>query len=231
MRLICAGLLAASLCLGQEFEVVSIKPNNSGSGSSRSSSNQTMLRGTNLSLQNLIVTAYGIRSYQLYEAISFQSRSRKIGNCCTTTRKRYGPDWLESQRFDVVAKFSEPLPKDRELARAAYQTMLQKMLAERFKIAVHHDQKTMGVFALEVGKGGIKCKEVPPGQSKSNSHNTHYTGEAVTMDVFATFLSGQMDMPVIDMTGLKASYDSVPRRSTGSPNSGARQSQARLLNR
>ena len=82
MRLICTCILAASLCLAQEFEVVSIKPNTSMSGSSRSNSDQVMLRGSNLSLKSLILTAYGIRTYQLE-----------------------GPDWLESQRFDIREVF------------------------------------------------------------------------------------------------------------------------------
>jgi uncharacterized protein (TIGR03435 family) len=184
MRLIFTCIFGVSLCLGQEFEVVSIKPNTSMSGSSRSSSDQVMLRGTNLSLRSLILTAYGIRTYQLE-----------------------GPDWLESQRFDITGKFSEVLPKDREKANAAYQSMMQKMLADRFKVTVHRDRKPMAVYGLLVEKGGIKFKEVPAGHSSSNSHNTHYTGSGVSMEVFAAFLSGQMDLPAINMTGLAGSYD------------------------
>ena len=184
MQLIWTFVLAVSLCLGQEFEVASIKRNNSMSGSSHSNSDQGMLRGTNLSLKYLILDAYGIRPYQLE-----------------------GPDWLESVRFDIAAKFSEPLPKDREKSKAIYQSMMQKMLVERFKLNVHHDQKTLGVYALVVNKGGIKFKEVPSGRSSSNNHNTHYTGSAVSMETFAAFLSGQMDLPVINMTDLTGYYD------------------------
>jgi uncharacterized protein (TIGR03435 family) len=70
MRLIWTCVLAVPLCLGQEFEVASIKPNNSMSGSSRSSSDKVMLRGTNLSLKSLILMGYGIRPYQLEGPVS-----------------------------------------------------------------------------------------------------------------------------------------------------------------
>jgi uncharacterized protein (TIGR03435 family) len=85
--------------------------------------------------------------------------------------------------------------------------MMQKMLADRFKLAVHRDQKSMAVYGLVVGKGGIKFKEVPPGHSSSNSNNTHYVGTSISMDTLATFLSGQMELPVLDLTGLKGTYD------------------------
>src|SRR5690349_190117 len=94
--------IVAAACLGQEFEVVSIKPNRSMSGDSQSNTSQGTLRGTNLSLKNLILRGYGIRSYQLE-----------------------GPDWLDSERFDIVAKFPE-MPKEAEKYAAAYQTMMQK---------------------------------------------------------------------------------------------------------
>jgi uncharacterized protein (TIGR03435 family) len=176
--------VVVTACLGQEFEVVSIKPNKTMSGSSQSTTNQGMLRGTNLSLKSLIMRGYGIRSYQLE-----------------------GPDWLDSEHFDISAKFPADFPKEREKSATAYQAMMQKMLADRFKLAVHRDQKSMAVYGLVVGKGGIKFKEVPPGHSSSNSNNTHYVGTSISMDTFATFLSGQMELPVLDATGLKGTYD------------------------
>jgi uncharacterized protein (TIGR03435 family) len=118
-----------------------------------------------------------------------------------------GPDWLDSERFDISAKFPADFPKEREQYSAAYQAMMQKMLADRFKLAVHRDRKSLPVYGLVAGKGGIKFKEVPAGQSGSDSNNTHYKGTSITMDGFAKFLSGQMELPVIDMTGLKGTYD------------------------
>ena len=174
----------AAACFGQEFEVVSIKPNKTMSGSSSSHTNQGTLQGTNLSLKSLIVRAYGIRNYQLE-----------------------GPDWLESERFDISAKFPADFPKDKEKYGPAFQSMMQKMLAERFKLAVHRDQKSMAVYGLVVGKNGIKFKEVPPGPASSHSNNTHFEGTSLSMSSFAASLSQEMDLPVLDMTGLKGTYD------------------------
>src|ERR1044071_8041171 len=182
---VCLALSALAFsALGQEFEVVSVKPNKSGNTGSRSHSDRGLLTSTNLSIRNLITMAYGIRDYQLE-----------------------GPDWLDTERFDVNARFPEDLPKDREKFAAALRSMMQKMLAERFKLALHRDQKMFAVYGLTVAKKGIKFKEVPGGNSNSSSRNNHYEGSGVTMAGFAGFLSREADLPVIDMTGLQGAYE------------------------
>jgi uncharacterized protein (TIGR03435 family) len=129
--------------------------------------------------------AYGLRDYQLE-----------------------GPEWLRTQNFDVVAKFPEALPKDREKYNTALHAMMQRMLADRFKLTFHRDQKILPVYALMVGKSGLKFKEVPDGDSHSqNTDDHHYEGKCVSMEAFATTLSQQMDLPVLNMTGLKKFYD------------------------
>jgi uncharacterized protein (TIGR03435 family) len=181
------GLMAAFACvaLGQEFEVVSVTPNQSGSNSSQSRSDRGRLTATNLSLRSMILTAYGMKDYQVE-----------------------GPDWLNSERFDLAAKFPGALPLDPEKYDAALGSMMQKMLAERFKLAAHREQKTFSVYELTVGKNGIKFKEVPDGRNQnSNADNNHYTGTSVTMSTFAEFLERRMDLPVLDRTGLKGFYD------------------------
>jgi uncharacterized protein (TIGR03435 family) len=186
MRPIFLPLLMAALAsatLAQEFEVVSVKPNKSNSNGSHSHSDQGSLTGENLTLRSMILTAYQIKDYQL-EA----------------------PDWLNSERFDLAAKFPEGLPRNREKYSAALAAMMQKMLADRFKLAVHRDQKTFEVYGLVVGKKGIKMKEVPANGTNSNSHDTQYVTTCITMDRFAEFLARRMDLPVVDMTGLTASY-------------------------
>ena len=64
-----------------------------------------------VSLKNLIERAYSIKSYQVF-----------------------GPDWLESERFDVTAKLPEGA------TQADVPKMLQALLAERFKLTVHHER-------------------------------------------------------------------------------------------
>src|SRR6185295_11420797 len=89
-----------------------------------------------------------------------------------------------------------------------FRVMMQKMMRDRFKLEIHRDQKTLPVYALVMGKNGIKFKEVPDGEShNSRSSNNHYEGTCVNMVGFASFLAGRMDLPVLDMTGLKGWYD------------------------
>src|SRR5262249_37900154 len=61
--------------------------------------------------------------------------------------------WLDSERFDVVAKIPENTPKDQ------IPLMMQALLAERFKLQVHHEKKDLPAYALLVGKNGPKMKE------------------------------------------------------------------------
>jgi uncharacterized protein (TIGR03435 family) len=57
-----------------------------------------------------------------------------------------GPSWLEMDRFDVIAK--TPAGANQETVKP----MLQSLLADRFKLAVHKDTKPLPTYALVVGK-------------------------------------------------------------------------------
>src|SRR5215472_6449089 len=63
-----------------------------------------------------------------------------------------GPRWLDSERYDVVAKASEKAPPD------DIRLMMRTMLAERFKLKVHTEQKVMAAYALLAGKTGPKLQ-------------------------------------------------------------------------
>jgi uncharacterized protein (TIGR03435 family) len=67
-----------------------------------------------------------------------------------------GPDWIATQRFDIVAKLPEGATKDQT------NEMLQSLLEERFKMTLHRETKEHPVFALVVAKDGPKLKESPP---------------------------------------------------------------------
>lgn len=88
-----------------------------------------------VSLTEMICKAYNVKSYQVS-----------------------GPDWMGGmggQRFDVLAKMPEGATKDQ------VPEMLQALLAERFKLAIHRESKEHPIYALVVGKNGLKMKEVP----------------------------------------------------------------------
>jgi uncharacterized protein (TIGR03435 family) len=69
-----------------------------------------------------------------------------------------GPDWLgpTGQRFDIIAKMPVGTTKD------DVPQMLQALLADRFKLTFHRTDKETQVYALEIGKNGLKMKEAAP---------------------------------------------------------------------
>ena len=85
------------------------------------------------SIKQLIMRAYGLPSYQVS-----------------------GPDWMDSLRFDVAAKFPEGAAEDQ------LPGMLQWLLVERFGLVAHGATKDLPAFALVVGKDGPKMKPAAP---------------------------------------------------------------------
>jgi uncharacterized protein (TIGR03435 family) len=64
-----------------------------------------------------------------------------------------GPDWMEKQLFEIHAKLPEGTYKDQ------IPEMLQTLLAERFNLKFHRETRELPVYALIVGKNGLKIKE------------------------------------------------------------------------
>ena len=122
------------------FEVASIKPAAPmapgrmmiGSRGGPGTPDPGHLTMTNVSLKNLLVNAYGVKGFQVT-----------------------GPNWLDTERFDIVAKVPEGATKDQ------VKIMMQNLLKERFKLEVHHETKESSMYALVVGKNGPKMKESP----------------------------------------------------------------------
>jgi uncharacterized protein (TIGR03435 family) len=67
-----------------------------------------------------------------------------------------GPDWMQGQRIDIQAKLPAGATEDQVPA------MLQALLAGRFKLAIHREQKDQSGYALVVAKGGAKVKPAAP---------------------------------------------------------------------
>jgi len=127
-----------------------------------------------------------------------------------------GPAWLETARFDVIAK------APRTTSPETIKLMLQALLADRFKLVVHADSKPVQAFVLTVGKGKPKLKDsessgktgCEPQEQKPTPGVIQYimvSCHNVTMDAFAEilhdFAGGYLTSPVVDSTGLKGSYD------------------------
>jgi uncharacterized protein (TIGR03435 family) len=123
--------------------------------------------------------------------------------------KRYqisGPDWITQTRYRIAARTAE---------RAAVKDirgMLQALLAERFKLAVHRENRDLAVYALVVAKGGPKLKE-SQGDGESATTNAKRLGTGgssvrTSMAQLADLLDGGIGPePIVDGTGLKGRYD------------------------
>jgi uncharacterized protein (TIGR03435 family) len=160
------------------FEVTSVKPNKSGNGSSRFNFRHGRLTATNVSLKSCIYFAYRIKDYQIS-----------------------GPDWLNSERYDIAAKAASGVPDEQLMP------MLQTLLRDRFKLRLHRQTKERPVYALVVGKGGSKLHEVEAGPGKDNAGRGHLSAQKISMPRLAEILSRHMDRPVLDMTGVKGVFD------------------------
>lgn len=177
-------VLIAGSTWAQEFEAVSIKPNKTGVDGFHSRTDGALYTGTNIPLTMFVQNAYQVKRYQIE-----------------------GPDWLNTERFDITARIPKDLPTQREERLAALASMNRKMLEDRFEFAAHKEQKMFPVYGLTVTKSGVKFKAGQGSGSRSDGSGPHYEGVNVTMSRLAEFLSTRVDLPVIDMTGLAGAYD------------------------
>jgi uncharacterized protein (TIGR03435 family) len=174
-------LAAAGLAFAQErpeFEAASIKlSTESGMGMSMRGG-PGQLEWKNTSLWYFVQTAFGVHDY----AYS-------------------GPAWLDSALFDVIAR----IPANDRVEH--YPEMLQTMLAERFKLAVHRETKEMPGLALVLDKKGLRIKPVEPGGTITSTGPNMVRIEKGTMAQFAANLSTALNRPVKDMTGVAGVFD------------------------
>ncbi len=126
-----------------------------------------------------------------------------------------GPSWLERNRFDIAAKAPQTT------SPANVKLMLQTLLADRFKLALHQDNRPMTGFVLTLGKEKHKLKEAngpgagcqgsPPPQPPPPVPINRGTCRGVTMDEFAALLrnigNGYINSPVVNQTGLQGYWD------------------------
>lgn len=111
-----------------------------------------------------------------------------------------GPDWISSERYDIMAKAGEPAPVERLRA------MLQTLLADRLQMKVHRQTKEMEGLVITVGKNGHKLKEAKePGDIEMAKMGAASHGGTVS-DLLA-ILTRESRMPVIDQTGITGHYD------------------------
>jgi uncharacterized protein (TIGR03435 family) len=117
------------------------------------------------------------------------------------------PDWCVrgGDVYDIEAKTANDSPTVDQVRQ-----MMQALLTERFELKLHRESRDLPVYELVVGKGGSKLKEsVPderPAQRGADGRMVMPKTMTSTVPMLVTLLSNLTDRPIIDKTGLGATY-------------------------
>jgi uncharacterized protein (TIGR03435 family) len=119
-----------------------------------------------------------------------------------------GPDWLDTDRYDLQAKADHAYSID------DLHMMFQNLLADRFNLKFHKETREGPVYALMVDKSGSKMKINESDQDfkipMTPGTDAVFVGRRVPMQYLCWFLGQQLqteERPVIDRTGLEKNYD------------------------
>jgi len=169
------------------FEVASIKP----SPTDRGPGKLFTVRGrqvisVNTTVNDLMMFAYGVHPRQI----------------------NAGPAWAESERYDITAQPEAAGQPNQDQMRA----MFQKLLADRFKLTFHRENKELPVYAIVVGSTAHKMTKNDSNPNGLPSLLLRGLGllpaTNATMGDFAGVLQAAiLDRPVVDKTGLQGRYD------------------------
>ncbi len=200
---------AAATTPAPAFEVVSIKPDRAGNGRTMISMHPNgRFTAENISLKFLLQEAYRVKDSQIIGA----------------------QGWMATDHYDIEAKPEDALVESQKGISPEHQheqmmQMLQAMLADRFKLALHHETKELPIYALMVAKGGHKLHEAAPSKDDEEipgpmrpdgpqpRHSIRMNGRgdlsisAESLDMFAEMLSRQTGRLVVNKTGLTGNYD------------------------
>jgi uncharacterized protein (TIGR03435 family) len=137
---------------------------------------------TGAPLSALMQEAYGIKGFQISG----------------------GPSWVNSERYDVVAKPNAGA----NLSQERLKPMIQALLAERFQLKIHRETKDLTIYSLMAGKDGPKLHASTgasgPGLSMGRGQ---LSGHKVSMTMLASILELQLDRNVRDNTGIQGDFD------------------------
>ena len=189
-----------------EFEVASVKP----SKSARLSEGMTSQPGGRLTATSVPVFMIIAAAYQV---------------AVHSPRLSGGPDWIRLEGFDIAATaensvITSDLPKAVQDARM--RSMLQSLLADRFKLVIRRETKEIPVYALVASKNGAKlqkanveessCSQFPrigvaPCHRLGGGQARGINGQAVSLADLVTYVENWTDRPVIDKTGIDGLFD------------------------
>jgi uncharacterized protein (TIGR03435 family) len=184
-------LCTATAAFGQSaeipsFDVASVKVSQPAAGGERvRRDNIQVSPGTvtlrNVNLKTCIRWAYHVTEYQVS-----------------------GPAWLDSERYEIAGKAAGPAAEEQ------LRLMMQALLQERFKLALHRQIKDFQVYVLVPGKNGPKVHEsTTEGETSIETNQRQMSVSVLRAPVLQLIelLSNVLRAPVIDQTGLKGRYD------------------------
>src|SRR5580704_6885953 len=129
------------------FDVISVKP---------AKDAMTRMQFTPDGLRGMGVTV----RFLLYEGSGGINNEQVIGE----------PTWSNTDGFDIEAKVAPAdVPTLGKMTFEQRRTMFQSILADRFKLVVHHETRELPVYVLTVAKGGTKLKDSAPDDPASTT--------------------------------------------------------------
>lgn len=171
------------------FDVAAIKPADPSSkrfGMGFSANGRTMTVD-GLNLEQMIRMAYGVTPDRM-------SVSPLLTNA----------GWIHSDPYDINAKSEAATPAGKD----EQNRMFQQLLADRFGVKVHLEQKEVLVYSLVVGKNGPKLSPGGPVSPYiSRPAPGKFVGTNASMGSLAGALGGQLGRPSVDDTGLQGGFD------------------------
>jgi bla regulator protein blaR1 len=197
------------------YATVSITPNKSGSDRVTLMFGPDGFISNNASLQQVIRAAYGVEDDRISGA----------------------PAWLESEKYDVEAKeygsgTDDPRKLSLDQRISDQKSMLQALLADRLKLALHRETRDLTVYALVIAKTGPKLQRSNPGDSYANGYRgpdgvsrpggIHFEGQeliaqGVPVGPMLFHLSRQLHRTILDETALSGTYDFTLKLPDGVP--------------
>jgi uncharacterized protein (TIGR03435 family) len=167
-------------------------------------------KATHATLPQIIRMAYGVLDFQVTG----------------------GPDWLNQQKYDVNVKFLNgmedtkfwSLPQDEQTSRMDQRRLeLQALLADRFRLVVHHETRQLPIYSLTIAANGPKLQKASPGDAYASGIKRRdgvpmgaglwvpqdgvLLGQGVSSAMLAAHLSRQLGQVIVDSTGLSGKYD------------------------
>jgi uncharacterized protein (TIGR03435 family) len=186
------------------FEVASVKPTPAARRGFDFGTYFRSLPGGRFSAENvplgmLVMKAYGVDSNQI------------VGG----NQLRFGGETydIEAKADDQAPRFKAAEAAGRSAQDALLNSMLQALLADRFKLAVHREITEAAGYALVVAKGGPKLKEPTEARdteadgSISVPGRGRLKGQRAPLSMLAGQLTRLFGSPVVDETGLEGGFD------------------------